>query len=104
MGYASYLIVRDGQGPARNVALGLYTSQLALNWAWTPIFFGKHKLGLALAEISLMWLNIAACAWKFYPINKTASYLMLPYLAWVSFATCLNYSIYTRNKNSKKHD
>ena len=73
MGYASYLIVRDGSGSDRKVALGLYASQLALNWAWTPIFFGQHKLGLACAEIGLMWLNIAACAWKFYPINTTAA-------------------------------
>jgi translocator protein len=46
MGYSSYLIYRDGVGKERNVALALYSSQLLLNWAYTPIFFGLKNLGL----------------------------------------------------------
>ena len=46
MGYASYLIYRDGIGSERNIALGLYATQLGLNWIWSPIFFHYQKLGL----------------------------------------------------------
>lgn len=102
MGYASYMILRDGVGESRKLALGLYGSQLALNWAWTPIFFGYHKLGLSTIGISLLTANIAACIYAFYPINKTAAYLLLPYLAWVSFATAINFNIWKRN--SKKQE
>ena len=50
MGYASFLILRDGVGEQRNLALGLYGSQLLLNWIWTPIFFHYHNIGLVRFE------------------------------------------------------
>jgi len=101
MGYASYLIYRDGIGESRDRTLALYGSQLLLNWLWTPIFFGYHKLGLACAEITLLLANIGLCISAFYPINRTAAYLFIPYLSWVSLATSLTYSIWQRNKNKR---
>ncbi|KAL1464482.1 hypothetical protein WDU94_004124 [Cyamophila willieti] len=102
MGYASYLVWRDGggfSGPAR-LPLALYGTQLALNWAWSPIFFGAHKLDWALGEISILWLTVAACGVKFHEVNQTAGYLIIPYLAWLSLASALNYVIYRDNPKS----
>ena len=82
---------------ADTTALSLYASQLALNWAWTPIFFGSHNLKLASLEIAALWVNVAACGLKFYSINKTAGLLFLPYLAWVSLASALTFTIWRKN-------
>ena len=94
MGYASSLIYQEGADPT---ALGLYASQLALNWAWTPIFFGMHNVKLAFFEISALWVNVAVCGLKFYSINKTAGLLFVPYLAWVTLATALTFNVWKKN-------
>ena len=52
--------------------------------------------------MSLLWINIAACIYKFFPVNKNASYLLMPYLAWVSFAWLLNFDIWRRNSKKKR--
>ena len=85
---------RDG---GDSTTLGLYAAQLALNWAWTPLFFGLHNLKLASLEICSLWLTVAACGLKFYSINKTAGLLFLPYLAWVSVAVALNFYVWRNN-------
>ena len=94
MGYASYLVYKAGADP---LAMGLYASQLALNWAWTPIFFGAHNLKLATLEIGALWCSVAACGLKFYSIDQTAGLLFLPYLAWVSLASALTFNIWRKN-------
>lgn len=82
---------------AVKTALTLWGGQLALNAAWSWIFFGARKPRFALAEIVALWLAIAATARAFWKIDRTASALLWPYLAWVSFATALNASIAARN-------
>ena len=94
MGYSSYLVYSEG---GDKTALALYASQLALNWAWTPIFFGLHNLKLATLEIGALWISVAVCGAKFYSINKTAGLLFAPYLAWVSLASALTFSIWKKN-------
>jgi tryptophan-rich sensory protein len=96
IGVAGWLVARGGDDGARP-ALGLWAAQLGLNAAWTPIFFGLRAPGLALAEIAAMWVAIVATTVVFFRQRVAAGALMLPYLAWVSFATLLNYEIWQRN-------
>jgi translocator protein len=97
IGVAAWLVVRHG-GPGTRRALGLWGVQLALNAAWTPIFFGLRAPGLALVEISLMWIAIVATTVAFFARHTAAGALLLPYLAWVTFATLLNFEIWRLNR------
>lgn len=80
-----------------SAALAVYALQLALNAAWTPIFFGLHRPGLAFVEMIVLWLCIAATILLFAPINLVAAALLVPYLGWVSFAAFLNFTIWRLN-------
>jgi len=78
-------------------SLGLYFAQLLLNAAWTPLFFGAHQLGWALIEILVMWVMILLTLLSFRRVNPAAGWLFLPYLAWVSFASFLNFTLWRLN-------
>ncbi len=78
--------------------LALWALQLALNGAWSWLFFGLHQPSLALAEIVLLWLAIAATLAAFWRVRLAAGVLLVPYLAWVSFAAMLNASIWLLNR------
>lgn len=79
-------------------AVYFFGIQLLLNAIWTPIFFGAKDLLMALIVIFLMWIFILKTILAFGKISKNASYLLYPYLAWVSFATILNFSVWFLNK------
>ncbi|XP_050429618.1 translocator protein [Adelges cooleyi] len=104
MGYASFIVYRDGGGfqGAAKIPLILYSSQLLLNWAWSPLFFHFHKLKWSLFEICALWANVAGCTVAFYQVNKVAGSLMIPYLGWLSLATALTYYIYKNNPETPK--
>jgi benzodiazapine receptor len=95
MAVAAWLVWRSDD-PGRRTALTVYCLQLALNLAWTPVFFGLYPalgsaaLWLGLAIIVALALAVAAAVLCFGPISRTAGLLMLPYLSWVVFAVSLN--------------
>ena len=99
MGVALYLVWTSKRGtePQRKQALWIFFIQLALNTAWSIIFFGLESPGVALIEILIMWSAIAWTIKLFYPLSKLAAYLLIPYILWVSFATYLTYSIWILN-------
>ncbi|GGU38498.1 TspO/MBR family protein [Lentzea flava] len=82
---------------ARRGELTLFGVQLVLNAAWTPLFFGLRWYGIAFAEIVVLWLAIVALVVVFWWRSRAAALLLVPYLAWVSFAAALNVSIATLN-------
>jgi translocator protein len=78
-------------------ALTFYAVQLVLNAVWTPIFFGFGRYGLALVDIVVLWFAIGATVFLFAKVSRPAAALLLPYWAWVSFATALNAAIWAAN-------
>jgi tryptophan-rich sensory protein len=79
-----------------DVALAVWVLQLALNAGWSAVFFGMRRPGLALAEVSLLWLAVAANIYVFAQIDTIAAWLLAPYLAWATFAGALNGDIVRR--------
>lgn len=97
MGVAAWLVWRERPSQSVDGALGLYLMQLAANALWSWLFFAWHKGAVAFGEILLLWALIAATIAAFWRISRLASALLLPYLAWVSFAAALNWVLWLRN-------
>lgn len=98
MGTAAYLVWRKrGENPEAKGALTLFGIHLVFNALWSVIFFGFQNPFLALIEIIILWALIVLVGWRFLNISVLAGYLLLLYLAWVSFALVLNYSIWQLN-------
>lgn len=97
MAIAAWLIWSKSGTTAAAFPLALFGVQLMLNVAWSWIFFSLHQPGWAFAEIILLWLAITATTVVFFRNRKTAGLLMVPYLAWVSFAGALNFAIWQLN-------
>ncbi|KAL6070564.1 Translocator protein [Balamuthia mandrillaris] len=101
MGYASYLVWRQGGFEQQGLALGAYAAQLGFNFAWSGLFFGAKRMDLALVDIGALWVSLAGTVALFHQVDKTAGLLLVPYLGWVSFASWLNYKLWVLNQKSK---
>ena len=97
MAIAAWLVWKPEGFQAAAWPLTLFAIQLALNIAWSWIFFGLHQPGWAFVEIVILWLAIVRTTGAFFGRSKTAGWLMVPYLAWVSFASVLNFTIWRLN-------
>jgi tryptophan-rich sensory protein len=97
MAVAAWLVWQRGGFASQRRPLTLFLAQLALNAAWTPLFFGLRLPGLAFAEIMVLWLAIAATLTSFRGVSRPAAWLLVPYLAWVTFAAALNFALWRLN-------
>jgi tryptophan-rich sensory protein len=97
MGFAVWLVWREGGWSRQSIALAVFLAQLTLNFAWSLVFFGLQQIVWALVDIVALWLLIVMTMRVFVPVNRGAAWLLAPYLAWVSFATALNAAIVWMN-------
>jgi tryptophan-rich sensory protein len=94
---SGWLVWRERGFRGAAPALSLWGVQLLLNGLWTWLFFGLQRPGLAFLEISILWVAIVATVIAFFRISAVAGGLLVPYLAWVTFASALNLSIWQWN-------
>lgn len=97
MAFALTLIVTARGAVGRGPAIIAFVLQLLLNLAWSPLFFGAHKIGAALALLVVLDLAIVATVVLFRKVRPLAAWLLLPYLAWALFATLLNWQFLQAN-------
>jgi tryptophan-rich sensory protein len=98
MAVAAWLVWRQGGLAAQRSAMVLFAVQLALNAAWTPVFFGAHKIGAAFAVIVFLWAAILATLVAFWRVTPPAGVLFVPYQLWVTFAGVLNFALWRLNR------
>lgn len=98
MGVAAWLVWRQAGFTGAGWALWLFIVQLVLNALWSYLFFGAHRINLAFVEIAVLWGVILIVAVLFWREARIAGLLMLPYLAWVGFASCLTFALWQLNR------
>ncbi|MEP3051180.1 MAG: TspO/MBR family protein [Erythrobacter sp.] len=97
IGFAVALVASSWGAFGRRLALILFAFHFVFNLAWTPVFFGGQNIIGGLIVIGIVDLTLLAVLWAFWRVRRTAAYLLLPYLAWVLFATFLNYQFLVEN-------
>ena len=90
MGFALALVISEGSGRARRIGLRWFSIQFLLNLAWTPAFFGWHRMDIALGIIGLLIVAVAVTIRQFGKVHRIAGWLLVPYLLWVGYASYLN--------------
>ena len=96
-GVALFIIWRSPRNRTRDTWIALFAAQLSVNIIWTFAFFGLQNTLFGVLTIIPLWILIAVTIYQFYKVDKWASYLLVPYLAWVSIATAPNASVYLLN-------
>ena len=97
MGIGAAMVWKSEQSGARKQGLLLFALQLIVNFAWSLLFFNAKVYGFAFIWLILLWVLILLMVRAFYHVNRTAAYLQVPYLLWVTFAAYLNFMVWQLN-------
>lgn len=97
MAISAWLIWKRGGFSCQRVALSLFLLQLVFNALWSPLFFGLRNPVLGLVDIALLWLALLFTTFAFWKVHALAGALLAPYVAWVSFAGVLNFTLWRLN-------
>jgi translocator protein len=98
MAFAFWRILRlPAETPGRRVAIGLFLAQLALNVAWSFLFFGAHSPFLGILDIGPQWALIVATIAAFWSLDRAAALCLVPLALWVGFASALNFAVWRLN-------
>ena len=97
MGIGAARIAASADGDLRSRALNVFVVQLVVNFFWSLIFFNAQAYGFALVWLLLLWVLIIAMILLFWPVDRLAALLQIPYLLWVTFAAYLNYGVWRLN-------
>ena len=97
MAIAAWLVWKERGFAGARVALTLFLAQLACNALWSWLFFAWHQGALALVDIAILWLLVVSTIVAFRRVRTLAAVLLVPYLAWISFAAALNFAVWQRN-------
>ena len=97
IGFSLALVCSAWGARGRGIAIILFVIHLPLNLVWTPIFFGNQDMQGGLIVLTLVDITLIAMIWAFWRVRRSAGILLLPYLAWVLFATMLNYEFIQAN-------
>ena len=98
MAVAAWLVWKRGGFAGQRVALSLFLIQLLFNALWSPLFFGLRHPALAFVDILLLWLALLGTVITFWKALPLAGALLVPYLAWVTFASALNFALWRLNR------
>ena len=101
MAWSAWRVWKKPRSPARRRALALWGTQLLLNGAWSPLFFGLRRPRTALVELALLGTSVAAYAWSARKVDRKAAAVMVPYLGWLGFAGLLNEEIVRLNPSAR---
>lgn len=97
MGISLYIVWNSKDKKNKKGAVEMFSAQLLLNIGWSVFFFGIKEPLFAFIELLFLWAFIMLTMARFYRVSKTAAYLLLPYLLWVTFAAILNVAIAALN-------